>query len=83
MISNLKFNGKTKNQRETRDFSMALVIKTHQNNNKKHIIFFGNGLGPINLFILFWGGGAVLFFYFFLLLKKSFRGNEGGGGGHV
>ena len=26
---------RTKIQRETRDFSMALIIKTHQNNNKK------------------------------------------------
>jgi hypothetical protein len=41
--------GKTKTQRETRDFSMTLVIKTHQNNNnKKYINFFGEGPRPIN-----------------------------------
>jgi hypothetical protein len=27
--------GKTKTQKETRDFPMILVIKTRQNNNKK------------------------------------------------
>jgi hypothetical protein len=31
---------RTKTQRE-----MALVIKTHQNNNKKHINFFWGGTG--------------------------------------
>jgi hypothetical protein len=59
--------GRTKTQRETRKFSMAFVIKTHQNNNnKKHINFFGEEPSPINLF---WGGGDQ---YFFLLFKKSF-----------
>ena len=64
--------GRTKTQRETRDFSMALVIKTHQNNNKKHKKKkkkFREGPRPINLFC---GGGPVLFIYFFLLLKKTF-----------
>ena len=42
--------GRTKTQRETWDFSITLVIKTHQNNNKKHINFVGKGLRPINLF---------------------------------
>jgi hypothetical protein len=43
--------GKTKTQREARDFSMALVIKTHQNNNNnKPINFVGEGPGSINLF---------------------------------
>jgi hypothetical protein len=42
---------RTKTQRETRDFSIALIIKTHQNNNKKKSRnFFREGPGPINLF---------------------------------
>jgi hypothetical protein len=28
--------GRTKSQRETKDFSIALAIKTYQNNNKKN-----------------------------------------------
>jgi hypothetical protein len=56
--------GRTKIQREFRDFSMALVIKTHQNNNnKKHRNFVERDR---NLSIYF--GGPVLFF---LLLKKT------------
>jgi hypothetical protein len=59
---------------------MALVIKTHQNkthqnNNKKHRKFFGEGLRPIKFF--FGGRGTNIVFYFFLLLKKSFGGNVG------
>jgi lysophospholipid acyltransferase (LPLAT)-like uncharacterized protein len=62
--------GRTKTQRETRDFSIAFVIKTHQNkNNKKHTQKFGEGPGLINLF---WGGPVILLLLLFLLLKKSF-----------
>jgi hypothetical protein len=53
--------GRTKTQRETRDFSMALVIKTHQNNNKKHKKIFGEGPRPINLF---WGDQYYFLFFF-------------------
>jgi hypothetical protein len=60
---------RTKTQREIRDFSMALVIKTHQNNNKKHINFFREGPEPINLF---WEG-PVLFIYLFYSLIKLFE----------
>jgi hypothetical protein len=42
---------------------MSLVIKTHQNNNKKHINFFGEGPGPINLFGR--GGDQYYYYYFF------------------
>jgi hypothetical protein len=67
--------GKTKTQRETRDFSMALVIKTnqnktHQNNNKKHINYFGEGLGPINLF---WGEGGTNIIIIIYSLKNLFE----------
>jgi hypothetical protein len=37
--------GRTKTQREIRDFLMALVIKTHQNNNNKKHKFFWGGIG--------------------------------------
>jgi hypothetical protein len=60
---------------------MALVIKTHQNNNnKKHINFFWEGLGLINLF---WRGTSFFLFFYFLLLNFLFfiLGNGGGGGG--
>jgi hypothetical protein len=51
--------GRAKTQRETRDFSMTLVTKSHQNNNnKKHINFFGERPGPINLFFFGGGGGG-------------------------
>jgi hypothetical protein len=54
--------GRTKIQRETRDFLMALVIKTHQNNNnKKHINFFGRDRD----LSIYFGGGPVFFFLFF------------------
>jgi hypothetical protein len=67
--------GRTKTQRETRDFLMALVIKTHQKNNKKHRNFFGRDQ---NLSIYF-GGGPV--FFIFYSLNFFFLGNVGGGGG--
>jgi hypothetical protein len=62
----------TKTQRETRDFSIALVIKTHQNkihknNNKKHINIFGERPRPINLF---WRETSIIIII--LLLKKNF-----------
>jgi hypothetical protein len=48
---------------------MTLVIKTHQNNNnEKHIIFFEEEPGPVNLFLR---EGPVLLLLF-LLLKKTF-----------
>jgi hypothetical protein len=54
---------RTKTQRETVDFSMTLVIKTHQNNNnKKHINFFWGGTG-IYQFIL--GGTSIIFYFFY------------------
>jgi hypothetical protein len=70
--------GRTKTQRETRNFSMTLVIKTyqnktHQNNNKKHINFFGNGPRPNNFFFGGGGGGGKYYFYFFYSLKKLFE----------
>jgi hypothetical protein len=64
----------TKTQRETRDFSMALVIKTHQNkihknnNNKKHINIYGERSRPINLF---WRETSIIILFYFLLLKKK------------
>jgi hypothetical protein len=65
--------GRIKAQREIRDFSMALVIKTYQNKNKKKN-FFGEGLGPIKFFF-FWGGGGggggpILFLFFIFSLKN-------------
>jgi hypothetical protein len=79
--------GITKTQRETRDFSMASVIKTHknkthQNNNKKYRNFFGRD--RTYQFIL---GGTNIYIYIFLFysLKKLFEeiGGGGGGGGAV
>jgi hypothetical protein len=57
---------------------MALVIKTHQNkthqnNNKKHINFFGERPEPINLF---WGD-QYYFLMFFYSLKNLFEEMEG------
>jgi hypothetical protein len=58
----------TKTQRETREyFSMALVIKTHQNNNKERINIFGERPRPINLF---WRETSIIIII--LLLKKNF-----------
>jgi hypothetical protein len=76
--------GITKTQRETRDFSMTSVIKTHknkthQNNNKKYRNFFGRDRtyqfilgGPIYIYI---------YIYIFYSLKKLFEEIGGGGGG--
>jgi hypothetical protein len=58
--------GRTKTQRETKDLSMALVIKIHQNNNKKHMNFFGRNRD----LSIYFGGGPVLLLFF--LLKKTF-----------
>jgi hypothetical protein len=69
--------GRTKTQKETRDFLMTVVIKTHQNNNKKHINFFGKGPGPI-IFFFGGGGGTSIIFY---LLFFFFEEMGGGGGG--
>ena len=60
--------GRTKTQIETRDFLMALIIKTQQNNNKKTHKFFLRGTGTYQ-FIL---GGTNIIYLFFLLLKKTF-----------
>jgi hypothetical protein len=60
--------GRTKTQRKTRDFSMTLVIKTHQNNNKKHRNFFEERPGPINLF---WEGTSIIIIFY--SLKSPFK----------
>jgi hypothetical protein len=57
--------GRIKAQREIRDFSMALVIKTYQNKNKKYRNFFGEGLGPIKIFFFFLGGGGDQYYFLF------------------
>jgi hypothetical protein len=62
--------GRTKTQKETRDFSMTLIIKTHQNNNKIHINFFG---WDRDLSIHFGGGGTGIIFIFFYSFKKLFE----------
>jgi hypothetical protein len=54
--------GRTKTQRETRDFLMTLVIKTHQNyNNKKHK---KKKMGRDRDLSIYFGGGPVFFFFF-------------------
>jgi hypothetical protein len=72
--------GRTKTQRETRDFSMALVIKpikiTTKNTN-----FFREGSRPINLFFLGGGGGETNIIFCFLLINFFFEEMGGGGGG--
>jgi hypothetical protein len=69
--------GRIKTQRETRDFSMVLVIKTYQNNNKKHRNFFGEG-PDLSIYFGGGGGGSVLFFIFFYYLKNLFEEMVGG-----
>jgi hypothetical protein len=55
---------------------MALVMKTHQNNNKEHKNFVGRDRD----LSIYFGGGPVFFIFIFYSLN-FFLGNGGGGGG--
>jgi hypothetical protein len=73
--------GRIKTQRETRNFSIALVIKTIKITTKKaHKIFLGRDR---DLSIYFGGGGGdqYYYYYYFYSLKKLFE--EMGGGMNV
>jgi hypothetical protein len=59
--------GRTKTQRETR-FLNGIVIKTHQNNNKKYINFLERDRD----LSIYFGGGPVLLIFFYCL-KKLFE----------
>jgi hypothetical protein len=73
--------GKTKTQRETRDFSMALVIKTnqnktHQNNNDKKHKLFWEGTGTYQ-FILGEGGTNIIIIIIYSLKNLFEEMGEG------